>query len=704
MNIARNQGRPSGGAARFAHWMPALLLMLGLSSLFVFQSNGFHPVVGLRGDTAQHLARAENLSPKHYFRIFYKLTPGTDGGTRYDLYGRFPVGGLVLFRLAMLPFEGDLSAMTTAARMLALALFFAAALLAFLALRRVVDDPWVAAAATLFALASYHILSCADTVSTEMAPDLFAVMLVFHGMVIYAQDGRFRQLVAKTCIALLIGWHVYALLLPMIALGLIDQAVASWRGQRAAGSPQVWLPRLGTSASALVRSRLTLLGVTALLFGTVVLGFNIVNEYTALKGERPLAELPAVESMLYRTGISPTAKVDREGQHWRPPWQPFLFLQFHRLGTEMLPFATPLPRDRRGRLPSSGLGGGLVVGLGVVSLAGVLLALGLTNGLGRREKLLLGALALSGPCWTVAMRHHTYIPDHNHEAIFLVGVPLTAFTLALLQVRGPTIRRLVAVAAAAVFALSAFKVSKLAEPTPFEVKALRAEFDAIRETTRGKTVFITSPERRAPFTSVERVPTLDFYLAGGVLQYDGTQWPNRTDYRGLAHRTRAYDFILSDQRVEHPALLTPDNRFAFLYRGASFDRAHDFHLPQYRREHAAVTAHEPTARAEFDVYWRDGRLAYLKTPCTEEDTQGIFFLHVVGEEPDGRPTADFENLDFRFGDRGVAFDGKCLALVDLPDHPIASLATGRYLPGEDGTIWRADLQQRQRHQRDLRKP
>ena len=49
--------------------------------------------------------------------------------------------------------------------------------------------------------------------------DLFGVMLTFHGMVVFVQEGRFRQLLVKTCVALLIGWHVYAFLLPFIALG-----------------------------------------------------------------------------------------------------------------------------------------------------------------------------------------------------------------------------------------------------------------------------------------------------------------------------------------------------------------------------------------------------------------------------------------------------------------------------------------------------
>ena len=45
-------------------------------------------------------------------------------------------------------------------------------------------------------------------------------MLVFHGMAIFVQEGRFRQLLVKSCVALLLGWHVYAFLLPFIIFGM----------------------------------------------------------------------------------------------------------------------------------------------------------------------------------------------------------------------------------------------------------------------------------------------------------------------------------------------------------------------------------------------------------------------------------------------------------------------------------------------------
>lgn len=62
-------------------------------------------------------------------------------------------------------------------------------------------------------------------VTPEGMPDLFGVMLTFHGIALFAYEGRFRQLLVKACIALLLGWHVYALLLTFIVLGLGSELI-----------------------------------------------------------------------------------------------------------------------------------------------------------------------------------------------------------------------------------------------------------------------------------------------------------------------------------------------------------------------------------------------------------------------------------------------------------------------------------------------
>ena len=152
-----------------------------------------------------------------------------------------PIGSYIFLKLAILQFGGDVIAGLTAARLLMLAVFCAAALTAHLAVARIAGSGLIALAATLFAFSGIYALYHADAVFGESVMDLFGVMLAFHCMVVFVQEGRFRQLLVKTCAALFLGWHVYGLLLPFIALGfggeafaLVRSAIASGGGIRAA--------------------------------------------------------------------------------------------------------------------------------------------------------------------------------------------------------------------------------------------------------------------------------------------------------------------------------------------------------------------------------------------------------------------------------------------------------------------------------------
>ena len=133
--------------------------------------------------------------------------------------------------------------------------------------------------------------------------------------------------------------------------------------------------------------------------------------------------------------------------------------------------------------------------------------------------------------------------------------------------------------------------------------------------------------------------------------------------------------------------------------------ASDAHLEERRRRYAKLAATPPAARSTFDVYLADGTLFYVKAPCLPADIEAPFFTHVrpvrLGDIPRSRHRHrqhGFEALDFRFGgfDRqwqyaaSDIFDDVCLATLDLPDYPIASIASGQYAPGGD-VLWRVDI-------------
>ena len=647
------------------------LLLLALSTLFLCSwDRGYFYRPGFHGwDTSKNLAIAENLSPDHGFRLFPEMLPGSGDAPIYRMYSRFPVGGYALVKLAMLPFGNDLSARILAARMLMLVLLSAAAILAFHALARITSHRWIALAATLMAFSSYYMLFYGDMVSNESSMDLFAVMLVFHGMVVFVQEGRFRQLLAKTCLALLLGWHAYAFLLPFILLGLAREAMEAWKGGTA-----VW-PRVSSTAAAVLRSRYAALGVAALLFGAAVLGFNFANEYAALGGETPVTELPSFESMFRKTGLW---YFDIPFDHrW---WLWFLGQQFFRVCAASFPFVlTDWGIDLPGWFPSVGFSTPewsvhvlallMIIGAStaVVRLAGPLLAW--------RQLLPLATLVLSGFFWSLPMRDTA--ADHNREAMFYMGVPLVFYSLLLLYVHERWGHRpVVGLAAVALlaFVVSTFRMDQRWSPdarTAEIQRAAAAEFGTIRETTRGKVVLIlgsVEPEwSKHALQQYHRRwgARRRYYLAGSVVKY--------SFYMEIAGRSA--DFIVTYDRVESDALLTPGNEHVFLYNSAGIDDLVELRRAHYRR---AVSG-DPVARSYFDVYLVDDTLTYVRDSCVREDMRYHVFVEGIPEdldEPSVWRRRYRPNTVFKLHQRPVLFEGKCIAVLPLPDYPVSGIRVG----------------------------
>ena len=128
----------------------------------------------------------------------------------------------------------------------------------------------------------------------------------------------------------------------------------------------------------------------------------------------------------------------------------------------------------------------------------------------------------------------------------------------------------------------------------------------------------------------------------------------------------------------------------------------DAHLEERRRRYATLANAPPAARSTFDVYLQDGTLFYVKVQCVHADAAPPFFVHVrpthLGDIPRARRPHGFDALDFRLGGvnppandaSGDIFDDICMATLDLPDYPIASIATGQYNPGGTG-LWRVEF-------------
>ena len=219
--------------------LPLALLLLALASVFAFGNDRsqFYRHGNHDFNTGHTLALAANLSAEHGFLLFNRQRLDPRGEPEYaSLYNRFPIVNYVLVKLAMLPVGDGIPKQILAARLLMLAFFAAAAVLAYFALARLLGDRRIALAASLLAFSSYYLLHYADMVAAEGSTNLFGVMLVFHGMVLYVQEGRFRQLLPKTAAAVLLGWHVIGLIAPFVLLALGRELLAS-RADGAAARP-----------------------------------------------------------------------------------------------------------------------------------------------------------------------------------------------------------------------------------------------------------------------------------------------------------------------------------------------------------------------------------------------------------------------------------------------------------------------------------
>ena len=405
--------------------LPLVLLLLALSTLFLFGGDREYFYRGGSHDwnSTQTLAFAENLSFRHNLLIFHYQSRDAAGNSHYPSpYNRFPLGGYALVKLAILPFgDTDFRAKIYAGWMLMLMLFSSAAVLAYLALARITSSRWDALAATLLAFSSYYILYYADKISNEVTIDLFAVMLAFHGMAVFVQEGRFRQLLVKSGAALLLGWHVYAFLLPFIAFGLAAELVKARRCH-----PLFMLGSLKWYMETLLRSRYLLLGIVTLLFGVTVLTFNFGREYFALNGEVPLRELPSVQSVVQRAGLDYGSRGSEPQVFWPN--------QFYRVTMTTLPFAVNIFPVKLASVPSYRYQDYPAIVIGVAALLFCLAALAVLC-VSRRTgtAILLATLTFSGFCYAAMLRNNVSI--HNFESVFHIGLPLAAYSLGLLCLR-----------------------------------------------------------------------------------------------------------------------------------------------------------------------------------------------------------------------------------------------------------------------------
>lgn len=522
--IARHQ--PGRAAA-----LPPLWLAIALVSVFVFQDGtpGFQP--GHHGSLSSHgMAIAAHLAPEHRFLMVNRIVQDEDGAVQYEVYNRFPMGAFAAIRLVTLPFRHDLSMQIAVASNLMKVFFIGAACLAYLAILRLSKSSWVAVTAVLLTFSSYYCLYYNDMIFNDV-PTLFGLLLVFHGMVVFVQDGRFTPLLIKTCVAVSLGWQVYAILLPFTILGCISE--------------------LGVSRSvrALVRSRFVILGVSCVLFGGLVLASNLVGESLAL--DVTLRELPSFERMLWRLGLGGSQAYEEYAVALN--WLSFAKHQLYRVGRMSLPHILVRSQD----IPVFFAAFGLCVF--VISLVGAVIS---------RSRMLMLTLVISGFCWALPMRH--FVTFHDFQSLFYVGVPLVFYAMVAQRAERWSVPSSIALTCVAilVFILSSLNLNIEKAGIAGTENVLTADFQRIaNQVGTGRTIYVDGDYD----TIGEAKHAVGFFLAGSY----------------FASSAEDAEFILSADRIEGASLISPDNQRVFLYRrsesGSSTEGTH--HTSEGRSSH-----------------------------------------------------------------------------------------------------------------------
>ena len=641
---ARLFSRPSATGALARERLPFLLLLAALAAapLLEMTSGRFGSLRDFID--GQSMTLASNLSPEHRFLMFFRQYTGADGELLYDVYHRFPIGTYLLLKAVIVPFGDSASAQIFAARLLTAALFFGAGAFAYLGLRRLTNQPWIALAATLPAFCSYHALVYGDMISSE-ANSLLGMMLTFHGMTIFVQEGRLRQLLVKAFAAILLNWTVMALLLPFTALGL---ASAIFRAIKEESSSR-FADKTRAALAAVVSSRYLWLGAASLLFCALVMGFNLANEYIALGGEVPLLDLPSAQSLLRRTTIVEGINV---------AWLPLIELQLERIGGVSLPYLV-LPWLGHNDYGGSARDIGFWVAV-AVSAAG-LVGLAFT-----RYKLPMASLMLAGWVWALGVRGSSIIPPHEFEALYHIGVPLVALSTVLTIISRRIKSNAIGAAAAAaliVFGVSILQFARFAYDEDPSIIAANSDLEAIGKITNGASVCV-GPMKPGSLHAI------NYYLSGSIIN---------SGFNPCAVGPDADRFIIEPTRMESGALLTPRNRMVFLYDARR--------LSEPPREAALreLSSREPVIRSRFSIYLDEDTLIYAKEPCSDSDMSGHFVYFRPVNNADERKPGNFYR--FTVNERGARLGNACLARVILPDYPIERVHVGQ--DDDEGDIWSA---------------
>ena len=641
---------------RLASWkpLPLLLLAVALSTVFIFGNDrgafyrrGHHDYV-----TADHLGIAKNLSPQHNFLMF-RFQEIEYNEITYHPYNRFPIGTHALVRIVTLPFEHGSSAEMYSARILMLLFFCGAAVLSYLSLKKLRFNRWIALAATMVTFSSTYALYYNDMVAPDGITNIFGIFLTLHGLIVFTQEKRMRQLLLKITFSLLMGWPVLALLLLFLVPGFIASAIREIH-ERSNIFRIRWI-----IANSFIR-----IGSFSLFISVILFGFNMINEAVVVN-KNPL-DTPSIFSLKQKVGL---AQIEWEEEISE---EKMTFMFFYYINASSIPFAIPNYSNTIGQaLDTPRLDASLNSQIGILGM--IIITLSIVTALLRKERGILLPLVLSGLLWILLFRYHAIA--HDFMVLLLIGIPLVLFAslFQFITRSSPSLSTaFLAVLSVSLFIYSAVQMANVGHDSESAVvkEQIRQDFGEIRERTRGHTVFINLPNSHEYYI----LPITWYYLSGSIIVSTSQRYQS--------------DFFVTDSR-RSCGLVTHENKHVFLYD--SFSSFADCEIQVLDGDPVFSDA----LLTPYQVYLQDKLISYAhEGPCGQpSNSSETIFLHLtpvrVGDLPVGSQEYGFANLDFLPAERWQDIDGHCIIGVQLPAYDIASIQTGQY--DASGQLWSTEI-------------
>ena len=110
-------------------------------------------------------------------------------------------------------------------------------------------------------------------------------------------------------------------------------------------------------------------------------------------------------------------------------------------------------------------------------------------------------------------------------------------------------------------------------------------------------------------------------------------------------------------------------------------------IQPYRELYQFAMSGPSIVQSNYNVRLRERTLIYAKGQCQPVDTRAIFTLLIEpaakSDLPNHRKPTGFDVQEFRFGARGVRFDGNCLLTIPLPDYDIFRIIAGQAIRSTD---------------------